>query len=79
MRIDVFWRDEAGHNRSHLAVPQGKIIPEEVTNYDWRDEARGIELDEAAASWPQYGIEAPGAQIKAKGYAITAVAEMTDE
>ena len=78
MRMDVFRRSEADGKFSHLAVPHGRVLPGEVTNYDWHDEARDVELDESVASWPQYGIEAPGRQLKEKGYAITAVAEMTD-
>ena len=78
MRIDVFRRAEPNGKFSHLAVPEGAILPEEVTDYEWHDEARGVELDEYASSWPQYGIESPGAQLRAKGYAITSMDEMTD-
>ena len=78
MRIDVFRRQEAPGKLSHLAVPEGAILPEEVTDYAWHDEARGIELDETQSSWPQYGIENPGAQLARKRYAITSLQEMTD-
>ncbi len=78
MRVDIFRRSEAGGRFSHLVVPEGKLIPEEVTNVDWHDEQRGVDLDETQASWPQYGIEQPGTQLKAKGYAITSAAETTD-
>ena len=78
MRIDVFRRAEGHGKFSHLAVPHDQILPEEVSNYDWHDEARDIELDEHASSWPQYGIEAPGQQLRSKGYAITTVSEQTD-
>ena len=78
MRIDVFRRAEPNGQFSHLAVPEGAILPEEVTDYEWHDEARGVEPDEYASSWPQYRIESPGAQLRAKGYAITSMDEMTD-
>ncbi len=78
MLADVFRRDEGNGKFSHLVVPQGKDIPQEATNWDWHDEERGAQLDEFAASWPKYGIEAPGEQIKKKGYAITSVNELTD-
>ncbi len=78
MLVDVFRRDESNGKFSHLVVPQGKPIPQEATNWDWHDEARGIELDETQSSWPQYGIENPGAQLARKRYAITSLQEMTD-
>lgn len=77
MRVDIFRRTESDGRHSHLAVPEGKVLPEEVTDYEWHDEQRGTELDETAARWPQYGIEQPGQQIKAKGYAITSLNETT--
>ncbi|WP_353233747.1 DUF6139 family protein [Diaphorobacter ruginosibacter] len=77
MLADIFRREEQDGKFSHLVVPQGRNIPQEATNWDWHDEARAKELDEAAASWPEYGIEAPGEQLRKKGYAITSVKEMT--
>lgn len=77
MRVDVFRRDEGNGKFSHLIVPEGKPIPNEATNYDWQDEQRGVDLDETASQWPEYGIEAPGEQLKKKRYAITSLKEMT--
>ncbi len=78
MRVDVFSRLEPNQKHSHLVVPHGEPLPEEITDYAWRDEARDIDLDESAPRWPQYGIEAPGQQLSAKGYAITSLNKMTD-
>ena len=77
MLVDVFRRAEANGKFSHLVVPQGEPIPQEATDCEWHDEARGIVLNEDLASWPEYGIENPGEQLDKKRYAITSVKEMT--
>ena len=79
MRVDIFRRPEADNKFSHLAVPEGKPIPEEATNVDWASEHQGVEMDENAAQWDDYGIARPGQQIQKKGYAITGLHEQTDE
>ena len=78
MRVDIYRRAEAGNKFSHLAVPEGKAIPQEATNVDWETEHRGLELDESAPLWADYGIEQPGRQIEKKGYAITSLNEQTE-
>jgi hypothetical protein len=79
MRLDIYRRPEHEHKLSFLAVPEGQPIPEEATNVDWATEARGKELDDSAASWPELGIDAPGRQLREKGYAITGVTHQVDE
>lgn len=78
MRVDIYRRPEADGKFSHLAVPEGKPIPQEATNTDWESELRGQELDEEAAHWDDYGIARPGKQLAQKGYAITSLDQMTD-
>ncbi len=78
MRVDIYRRAEAGNKFSHLAVPEGKPIPQEATNVDWESEHRGLALDESAPRWADYGIEQPGRQIEKKGYAITSLNEQTE-
>lgn len=78
MRVDIYRRPEAEGKFSHLAVPEGRPIPQEATNTDWTGEAAGVELDEARERWAEYGMEKPGEQIRQKGYAITSLGEMTD-
>ena len=73
MKLDIYKRAETGGNFSYLAVPEGKIIPNEATNVDWEDELRGLEFDEEAQHLPDYAIEKPLQQITAKGYAITSL------
>ncbi|MDZ7864912.1 DUF6139 family protein [Acidovorax sp.] len=75
MRVDIYRRAEAEGRFSHLAVPEGKRIPEEATNTDWDTEVKGQDLDEDAERWDPYGIVKPGAQLKEKGYAITGLHE----
>ncbi len=77
MRVDIFRRTEPDGRHSHLALPTAQVLPQEVRDYEWQDEQRNVELDASAASWPQYGIEQPGQQIAAKGYAITSLKETT--
>ena len=78
MRVDIYRRPEADNKISHLAVPEGRPIPQEATNVDWESESRGVELNEEAHQWQDYGIQHPGSQIKKKGYAITGLHEQTD-
>ena len=76
MKLDIYKRAESGGRFSYLAVPEGKVLPDEVTNIDWEDAERGIEFDESGngdASLDAYAIENPVEQITAKGYAITSV------
>ncbi len=73
MRVDIYRRAEQKGMFSYLAVPEGKLIPEEVVNTDWEAEAQRVEVDEAVDTLPRYHIAAPLAQISAKGYAITSV------
>lgn len=77
MRVDIYRRPEAEGKFSHLAVPEGRPIPQEAINTDWESEASGRELDETRAHWEEYGIHQPGAQLREKGYAITSLHDMT--
>ncbi|HEV7814347.1 MAG TPA: DUF6139 family protein, partial [Janthinobacterium sp.] len=69
MRVDIYRRAEQQGVFSYLAVPEGKVIPEEATNTDWQPQARGVEMDDDADVLPKYHIEQPVEQISAKGYA----------
>ena len=78
MRVDIYRQAEADGKFSHLAVPEGRPIPQEAIDTAWEAEAQGEELDDAQARWEAYGIDQPGAQIRDKGYAITSLANQTD-
>ena len=73
MRVDIYRRAESNQQFSYLAVPAGRVIPEEATNTDWETEARAIEMGEKAEQVSQYEIPRPEQQIAEKGYAITSV------
>jgi len=75
MRVDIYRRSEAEGRYSHLAVPEGKPIPQEAINTDWNCEHRAVERDETQAHWNDLGIPEPGRQLRDKGYAITSVTE----
>ena len=77
MRVDIFRRTEADGRHTHLALPTAQVIHQEVTDYEWHDEQRNVEMDATAERWPQYGIEQPGKQIAEKGYAITSLKKTT--
>lgn len=75
MRVDIYRRPEADAKFSYLAVPEGKPLPEEVTNTDWHTVHRAATLDDGQSHWDEFGIDQPAAQIGEKGYAITSLAE----
>ena len=79
MRLDIYRRAETGGRYSYLAVPEGKLIPNEATNIDWENAERGVEFDENDDAMPAYAIEQPVEQITAKGYAITSVNDIGTE
>ena len=73
MRLDIYRRAESGRRYSYLAVPEGRVIPEEATNTDWESEARGLEGGAQAEQLDKYAIAGLEQQITEKGYAITSV------
>jgi hypothetical protein len=76
MRVDIYRRQEPQQHFSYLAVPEGKVIPEEATSTDWQPEAQSVEMDEDKDALPQYHIAQPVEQITAKGYAITGLKDI---
>lgn len=78
MRVDIYRRAESGHRFSYLAVPEGRVIPEEATNTDWETEARGLEGGAQAEQLGKYAIARLEQQINEKGYAITSVNARVD-
>ena len=79
MRVDIYRRAESGHLYSYLAVPEGRLIPEEATNTDWESEARGLEGGAQAEQLGKYAIARLEQQITEKGYAITGVLHQIPE
>src|SRR3546814_3080783 len=77
MRVDIYRRPEHAGHLSYLAVPEGKMIPEEVINTDWEQTDRGIVIEDDAKHLPDFAISDPLAQIKLKGYAITSIKELS--
>lgn len=73
MRVDIYRRSESNQQFSYLAVPEGRVIPEEATNTDWESEVRAVEMGASAEKISQYAIPQPEQQIAEKGYAITSV------
>lgn len=78
MRVDIYRRTEPGDRYSYLAVPEGRVIPEEATNTDWETEARGLEGGAQAEQMDKYAIAGLEQQISEKGYAITSVNARVD-
>lgn len=73
MRLDIYRRPENGGKYSYLAVPEGKMIPEEATAMDWEATERGWTFNEDNDELTEFKIEDPIDQISSKGYAITSV------
>jgi hypothetical protein len=78
MRLDIYRRPETGGHYSYLAVPEGKVIPQEATNVDWETAERSIDFNETADQLPEFAIEYPFEQISSKGYAITSVKDLIE-
>jgi hypothetical protein len=78
MRLDIYRRPETGGYYSYLAVPEGKMLPEEVTNVDWETAERSIDVNDEDDQLTQFAIEYPFEQISAKGYAITSVKNLIE-
>lgn len=76
MRVDIYRRAEHAGHFSYLAVPEGKMIPEEVVNTDWELSDRSVDVDDGATRLADFAIDAPLEQINAKGYAITSVRDL---
>ena len=79
MRLDIYRRHEPGNKRSYLAVPAGRVIPQEATSTEWVAHARDTELDETTTEFREYGIEHPQQQLEEKGYAITSLGHQLQE
>lgn len=79
MRIDIYRRAEHAGQFSYLAVPEGKVLPEEVVNTDWEPTDRSVDLEDDATHLEIFAIDAPIEQINAKGYAITSVKDLAEE
>lgn len=73
MRLDIYRRPENNGKYSYLAVPEGKLIPQEATNSEWEAADRSVEIDDSSPELPEFAIENPLQQIHTKGYAITSV------
>lgn len=78
MRVDIYKRAEPAGRFTYLAVPEGKLIPQEATNIDWEAAQRSLDLNEGENNLAQFLIEDPFQQIDAKGYAITSIKNLTD-
>ena len=73
MRVDIYRRPERAGRFTYLAVPEGKMIPEEANAVDWESDQRGINVDDTVETLPDFAIDEPIQQINAKGYAITSI------
>lgn len=71
MKVDIFKRMESQNRISYLAVPQGKPLPQEVTNTDWQAAELNIDLEEDTGPLFNLTLDDALAQISEKGYAIT--------
>ena len=78
MRVDIYRRPESGGQFSYLAVPEGKVIPDEATSIDWEAAERSVDLEDSVERLPQFSIDDPIEQITSKGYAITSVKTLGD-
>ncbi|WP_394780199.1 DUF6139 family protein [Undibacterium sp.] len=81
MIVDLYRREESGNKFSYLAVPTGKLLPEEVTSTDWQVHSTEVDLDdvdEREHPIPTLQVADVLKQITEKRYAITHVSDQTD-
>lgn len=71
MKVDIYQRMESQNRTSYLAVPQGKPLPQEVTNTEWQAAELNIDLEEDTGPVFNLALDDALAQIDEKGYAIT--------
>lgn len=76
MIVDLYRRAENGNKYSYLAVPTGKLLPEEVTSTDWQVHSRQLDLEETVRI-PSLRVEDVLKQIDEKRYAITHLSDQT--
>lgn len=74
MRVDIYQRTESDGTICYLAVPEGRIIPNEATSSEWQTSVNGMDIAESADALSMLAINAPVQQIGQKGYAITSLA-----
>lgn len=72
MRLDIFRRTDTDGHISYLAVPENRVIPEEVTNTDWEVESKAFDTGPEEDKLPTYSIDRLAEQLREKGYAVTA-------
>src|SRR3569833_927450 len=72
-KLEIYKRPENGGHYSYLAIPEGKMIPEEAMNVNKKTAERSIDFNEDDDMLTQFSIEEPLEQISAKGYAITSI------
>lgn len=72
MRLHIFRRPEHDGRFSYLALPEGKLFPQEATNTEWQAET-SVEVDDGEQALPDFAIEHLAEQIASKGYAVTSV------
>jgi hypothetical protein len=71
MRLDIFRRTDGDGNVSYLAIPENRIIPDEVTNTDWEVETKAFDSGFDEDKLPAYSIDNLNQQLQEKGYAVT--------
>ncbi len=81
MIVDLYRREESGNKYSYLAVPTGKLLPEEVTGTDWQVHTTEVDLDdldEHEHPIPTLAVDDIVKQINEKRYAITHIGDQTN-
>lgn len=71
MIVDVYKRPEDQGTYSYLVVPDGQEIPQEVTNTDWINDDKRIDISGEMSD--VLNIHEMESQIEEKGYAISNV------
>ena len=77
MKLDIYKRPETEGQFSFMAIPSGKVIPEEVPGEEWEVVTYGREIAHVD-DFSDLSIDKPFDQLEVKGYAITGAKDLVE-
>lgn len=79
MKVDLYKRPDTDGDFSYLAVPSGRVIPDEATSLDWETVRQDEELRPDELALLDVSADELQQQIDRKGYAISSVVKQSGD